>query len=711
MDPEDADDFYYVGGTLRPDSPSYVKRPADDDLYEAALSGNYCYVLTPRQMGKSSLMVRTARRLDARGVRTVILDLTSIGTGVTSDQWYLGLLSRVAGRVDRGFDFHGWWAEREMLGPVQRFTDYLEDVLARRPELRLVIFVDEIDTTLNLSFSDDFFAAVRSFYNARAENADLKRLNFVLLGVATPADLIKDRGRTPFNVGHRVELKEFDAGSAQLLAAGLEAVYPSRGGDLLGRILYWTGGHPYLTQKLCLAAVEAAPEGGTPEAIDNLVETLFLSEEARRETNLQFIRDNIKGMDEAEQRELLALYERVWRGERVPEDERSYVQNRLKLIGLVRVEGGTLLPRNEIYRRVFDRTWIRQAKPDDRYRRVAIGAVAVALLAVIGAVGLVLWQRQQTERNFIANHAASFESGNTTARLVALAALYDHNAASAGRADELIAGLSDAERQALFRDSDLTGLEAEVGRVARAIVADLDNTSANNELLLRMAEALNQTGDANRYLGSQLTLLHGARESLNSGQWREALDDYTDLIDNFEPDIPALFLEKAIAGYQLDPQSAETVLKDIQRLSDGKLYEAFLAGTGRAAAPMQTTWQARAQAEIVRRPELFAVVLADTADYAALAEGLPSPTPAPTLPPTPVAEAVAAGDAATATPAVSDAPTAIVIRLGAPEGTLLYSGPGTVYEEVGALDGDEELEVLGQNPTGEWYNVRLTDGA
>uniref|UniRef100_UPI0035B1EE88 SH3 domain-containing protein n=1 Tax=Promineifilum sp. TaxID=2664178 RepID=UPI0035B1EE88 len=47
----------------------------------------------------------------------------------------------------------------------------------------------------------------------------------------------------------------------------------------------------------------------------------------------------------------------------------------------------------------------------------------------------------------------------------------------------------------------------------------------------------------------------------------------------------------------------------------------------------------------------------------------------------------------------------------APEGTLLYSGPGTVYEEVGALDGDEELEVLGQNPTGEWYNVRLTDGA
>ena len=55
--------FFVAGGTLRSDAPSYVQRPADDELFNQALAGEFCYVLTPRQMGKSSLMIRTARRL------------------------------------------------------------------------------------------------------------------------------------------------------------------------------------------------------------------------------------------------------------------------------------------------------------------------------------------------------------------------------------------------------------------------------------------------------------------------------------------------------------------------------------------------------------------------------------------------------------------------------------------------------------------------
>ena len=35
MTPEiEAADFYFAGGTLRPGSPSYVKRPADEELFE-----------------------------------------------------------------------------------------------------------------------------------------------------------------------------------------------------------------------------------------------------------------------------------------------------------------------------------------------------------------------------------------------------------------------------------------------------------------------------------------------------------------------------------------------------------------------------------------------------------------------------------------------------------------------------------------------------
>jgi len=55
--------FYAVGGSLRTDCPSYVERRADRELLDALNRHEFCYILTSRQMGKSSLMIRTVHRL------------------------------------------------------------------------------------------------------------------------------------------------------------------------------------------------------------------------------------------------------------------------------------------------------------------------------------------------------------------------------------------------------------------------------------------------------------------------------------------------------------------------------------------------------------------------------------------------------------------------------------------------------------------------
>ena len=160
-------DFFVAGGTLKGNAPSYVERPADEELCQAVKRGEFCYVLTARQMGKSSLMARTARRLQAEGVQTAIIDLTQIGT-VASDQWYFDFVSEVATELGLDTDTEMWWQANASQGIVRRFTNFLRDVVLTECAGHVVIFVDEIDFTLSLDFADDFFAAIRAAYNNRS---------------------------------------------------------------------------------------------------------------------------------------------------------------------------------------------------------------------------------------------------------------------------------------------------------------------------------------------------------------------------------------------------------------------------------------------------------------------------------------------------------------------------------------------------------------
>ncbi|MBE9088091.1 AAA-like domain-containing protein, partial [Tolypothrix sp. LEGE 11397] len=256
--------IYTVGGTVQAGGGIYIPRQADEELLNLCRDGTFAYVLTPRQMGKSSLMVRTAQTLAEEGIRAVIVDLQELGAQVTAEQWYFGFLVKLDEQLEFETDVVSWWQEHEYLGVSQRLTLFFQEVLLAEVEARVVIFVDEIDSTLSLDFTDDFYTAIRYLYVARATNAEFVRLSLVLMGVATPGDLIRDAKRTPFNIGQRVDLTDFTFEEALPLAEGLEQVTDDAQ-QLLRWVLNWTGGHPYLTQRLCAALVrEGKGEGERP---------------------------------------------------------------------------------------------------------------------------------------------------------------------------------------------------------------------------------------------------------------------------------------------------------------------------------------------------------------------------------------------------------------------------------------------------------------
>ncbi len=96
-------------------------------------------------MGKSSLMVRTVRRLRQEGVAVAVLDLTAIGQNLTIEQWYDGLLSRLGQQLDLEGELVEFCEAHPEWGPLQRWMTAIEKVVLRRLSGKVVIFVDEID--------------------------------------------------------------------------------------------------------------------------------------------------------------------------------------------------------------------------------------------------------------------------------------------------------------------------------------------------------------------------------------------------------------------------------------------------------------------------------------------------------------------------------------------------------------------------------------
>jgi hypothetical protein len=402
-----ANDFFVSGGTLSPDSQSYIERNSDAVLLDALSRRRYCYVLNSRQMGKSSLSVRTIAKLQAMGTRTAFVDLTQIGgRNVTPEQWYMGLCSELGRSLGVRSELLAYCKQHADVSPMQRFFGSLRDVVLEKIEAPLVIFIDEIDATKNLSFNtDEFFAGIRECFNRRVREPEFERLTFCLLGVAVPSDLISNPATTPFNIGERIPLQDFSLQELQRFGPVLGA----NGSKLIERIHHWTNGQPFLTQSLCQTV--ATQDLQTAADVDTVVLEQFLGPKAR-DTNINLAdvanRALNGGATEADpekfRADLLSMYERAWKGGYVKDDEANRVAVVLKLSGLLRTEGSRLRVRNRIYQRVFDQDWLRDSMPDQELRRQEHSyrrgllrgtAAAAAIIATVSILGLIAWRARQ----------------------------------------------------------------------------------------------------------------------------------------------------------------------------------------------------------------------------------------------------------------------------------------------------------------------------
>jgi WD40 repeat protein len=391
-------EFFSVGTPLHAVRAGYISRGADNVLYETVVSGRYAHIIAPDRSGKSSLVAATAARLENNGFKVAVLDLEQIGvrdaeTG--AGRWYYSVAYRLLRQLRLRVDLQSWWQDKSILSNRQRLLEFYSEVILQNVQERVVVFVDELQCISRLPFADQLLASIRAAHNARATDPEFSRLTFVLLGECDPLSLIDEPALSPFNVTQPVALGDFSRADLDLFATELN-LPPHDAIAALDRIYFWTGGQPYLSQKLARAVAREQFIGDIADNVDRIARHQLAGRAAlHSEPHMSHIhREIVK--DKKRREALLTLYGRIRIGIDVVTDLGSPLQRRLIAIGLIRIdEEGNLRVRNRLYEAVFTARWANENLPT-HWRTPAIAAVV--LLAI---VAIPFWYTQLLPKGYV----------------------------------------------------------------------------------------------------------------------------------------------------------------------------------------------------------------------------------------------------------------------------------------------------------------------
>lgn len=234
-------------GTVKLDSPFYVKRKADlEFLEQIQKKGTTFIVKGPRQMGKSSLLVRAQVEAKKQQQKCCYLDFQFIDqshlTGLDTFFQYLARkmcrVFKTAVKPDDCWD--------DYLGSKESITEFIKEALLEQAQSPILILMDEVDRLFNQPFRDDFFSTIRGWHNLRAAEECWNNLNLVIAHSTEPYLWIQDINQSPFNVGFRIELEDFDFQQVKELNA--KHGKPLKKDKEIQELIELTGGQPYLVR-------------------------------------------------------------------------------------------------------------------------------------------------------------------------------------------------------------------------------------------------------------------------------------------------------------------------------------------------------------------------------------------------------------------------------------------------------------------------------
>lgn len=247
-------------GTMDAHSAFYEKRWEDTlALQLIKQEGKTIIIKGPRQIGKSSLLMRIREAAQESGKEVALIDFQVFDEDVISSfeifiRQFFEVLTDTLGLENRLEEF--------LAAPVggltsYRCTKYMEKCILKSLEKPLVLAMDEVERLFGTAFQTDFFRMLRTWHNSRAVKPIWKRLDLALVTSTEPHQFIETLDESPFNVGINLEPQDFSSEMVSNLIESHKKVVNStethgevsRLDERLSELMELLGGQPFLVRR------------------------------------------------------------------------------------------------------------------------------------------------------------------------------------------------------------------------------------------------------------------------------------------------------------------------------------------------------------------------------------------------------------------------------------------------------------------------------
>ncbi len=236
----------YPNGAVPLRSPFYLKRtPAEEQVFqEIRKPGALVRIKAPREMGKTSLLLRILDNAKRLGYRTVSLNLEQVDQEILSDlnQFLRWLCANTARQLQLKPVLDDYWDED--LGSKISCTSYFQEYLLKNIATPFVLALDEVNQIFeHPKVAKDFLPLLRSWYEEAKTLPIWQKIRLIVVhstDIYVPLQL----NQSPFNVGLPIQLNAFSQAEVQQLAQSYGLTWSD--GTEINQLMDMVAGHPAL---------------------------------------------------------------------------------------------------------------------------------------------------------------------------------------------------------------------------------------------------------------------------------------------------------------------------------------------------------------------------------------------------------------------------------------------------------------------------------